>query len=123
MSEIINNFDIVKPARVTYKPTGAEYVLDFSRESAVFAQERGFDTDDIGVKPTIAIPNLFFFSLRKNHRNIAKNQADKLFETLFPDGMPAGLVERLVLLFQQASLINIIAEDEGKNAQTVVELD
>lgn len=84
---------------------------------------KGFDSDDIGIQPTVAVPNLFYFALRKNHKHLAKNQADKLFEKLFPEGMPAAVIERLNMLFQQASLIGIIADDEAKNSQTVVEMD
>lgn len=115
--------EAVKPAKVTYSPTGDVYVLDFSRASVVFAQERDFNPDNIFDKPTITIPLLFWYSLRKNHQNIAKNQADKLFGSLFPDGMPASLIDRLLALYNQAALTNIIAGDEEKNAQTVVELE
>ena len=122
MSETVNNVDRIEPVKITYTPTNEEYILDFSRESAVFAQERGFSTDEIYTKPTVLIPALFFFSLRKNHRSIAKNQADKLFEKLFPNGMPKAVLQRLIELFDQASLIGILEDEEGKNSETVVEL-
>lgn len=114
--------DIINPVRITYKGV-EEYVLDFSRESAIFAQERGFDPDDLKRKPTVFIPDLFWYALRKNHRNIARNQADKLREKLFPNGMTSELIVRLIELYNQAALLKLIdtEEDSGKNGDTVVE--
>ena len=114
--------DIINPVRITYKGV-EEYVLDFSRESAVFAQERGFDPDDLKRKPTVFIPDLFWYALRKNHRNIARNQADKLREKLFPNGLTTELIVRLIELYNQAALLKLIDTDEepGKNGDTVVE--
>ena len=38
--------DIVKPARLTDDKTGQVYVLDFSRESIVFAERNKFKLED-----------------------------------------------------------------------------
>ena len=114
--------DIVTPIRITYKGI-EEYILDFSRETVVFAQERGFDPDDLKRKPTIFIPELFWYALRKNHRNIALNQADKLREKLFPNGIPTDVIVRMIELYNQAALLKLIDTDEEpeKNGDTVVE--
>ena len=124
MSKVIAEQDRIPAAKITYTPTGEEYILDFSRESAKFAQMHGFNSDDILTKPTIAIPQLFYYALRMHHKKIALNQAEALFEKLFPDGMDDTLIGRLGELYQQAALVGIISdsEDEGKNPQTVVEL-
>lgn len=114
--------DIVAPIRITYKGI-EEYILDFSRETVIFAQERGFDPDDLKRKPTIFIPELFWYALRKNHRNIALNQADKLREKLFPNGIPTNVIVRMIELYNQAALLKLIDTDEEpeKNGDTVVE--
>lgn len=123
MSKIIADNERIPSAKITYKPTGEVYELDFSRESAVFAQSHGFNPDDITDKPTVAIPQLFYYSLRMHHKKIALNQAQALFDKLFPDGMPVELIARLGELYNQASLVGIVAdEDEGKNSDTAVEL-
>ena len=124
MSKVIAEQERIPAVKITYTPTGEEYTLDFSRESAKFAQMHGFDSDDILTKPTIAIPQLFYYSLRMHHKKIALNQAEALFEKLFPDGMSEAVVGRLGELYSQASLVGIISdsEDETKNPQTVVEL-
>ena len=111
---------IEKPVLLTYKPTGEQYTLDFSRESALFAQERGFDPSQILVKNLIVIPEFFWYSLRKNHKNIAKNQAEALFKKLFPDGIPKVVLERLARLYDQAITLNVITDDESKNAETEI---
>jgi hypothetical protein len=114
--------EIISPVHIVYKGV-EEYTLDFSRETAVFAQERGFDPDDLKKKPTVFIPELFWYALRMHHRNIARNQADKLREKLFPNGLTTELIVRLIELYNQAALLKLIDTEDGpeKNGDTVVE--
>lgn len=130
MSEIIvqNTTDEPDYIRLTYKPTGEEYVLQFSRSSVVFAQQRGFNPMEVEVKPTIVIPELFYYAMRKNHMALSKEKVDKIREKLFPNGLPEKVIMRLVELYNIASSTQIIDldsvdnEDYGKNAETEVEM-
>jgi len=124
MSKIIADHERIPSVKITYTPTGEEYELDFSRASAVYAQNHGFNPDDVYTKPTVTIPQLFYYALRMHHQRIALNQAQALFDKLFPDGMPANVVTRLGELYSQASLVGIMVdeEEEGKNPQTAVEM-
>jgi len=129
MSEIIvkNTTDEPDYIKLTYKPTGEEYTLQFSRASAVFAQQKGFNPNEIDVKPNLVIPDLFFYAMRKNHIGISKEKVDKIREKLFPNGLPVKVITRLVELYDIAcstALIDLdtIDDEEVKNAQTEVEM-
>lgn len=121
--ELEKEKEVFKPIKLTYMDSEV-YELDFSRESAVFAQMRGFDPSKIEQQPSIIIPDLFYYAMRKNHKNLARNQVDAIRKKLFPTGLPANVLERLSQLYEQASLIDLIASDEdaAKNTNTVVEM-
>lgn len=113
----------VKPVRLVDQETGAAYTLDFSRDSVRFAESRGFKPEEVMEFPSTKIPELFFYAFRKNHKNMAKNQTDNiLFDQL--QGVSGPLLERLILLYNQAALTHLIVTDEvdEKNARMIVEL-
>ncbi len=114
--------DRVKPVRLVGE-NGDEYILDFSRDSVRFAEQRGFKTDEVLDFPATKIPELFFYAFRKNHKNLAKNQTDKILEEEL-GGMTEALLTRLMQLYNQAALTHIVVTDEeaAKNARMTVEL-
>lgn len=113
----------VKPVRLVDNETDVEYTLDFSRDSVRFAEQRGFKPDEVLEYPATKIPELFFYAFRKNHKNIAKNQTDKILEEQL-GGMTEALLTRLIQLYNQAALTHLIVseEDSAKNARMTVEL-
>ena len=115
--------DRVRPARLIDQETGDEYTLDFSRDSVRFAEQRGFKPDEVLDFPATKIPELFFYAFRKNHKNLAKNQTDRILEEQL-GGMTEALLTRLIQLYNQAALTHLIAseEDNEKNARMTVEL-
>ena len=74
MSNAANEIQRVNPMRITDNDSGNVYELDFDRETAVFAQNRGFKPDDVVDYPTAKVPELFFYAFRKNHKRVPKNQ-------------------------------------------------
>ena len=123
MSEkVIDIQDRVNPLRITDNERGIVYELDFSRESVKFAENRGFKIDEIAVFPVTRIPELFYYAFRKNHKNVARSQTDKLLDEM--DGLSNAVLERLVQLYNQAALTHLIATDEDteKNSKVTVEL-
>lgn len=127
MSEFIvanktNEPDYIK---FTNKVSGETYTLQFSRASALFAQDRGFNPDEIAIKPARVIPDLFFYAMKKNHGNLARNQVDAIREKFFPNGLPMKIVQRLADLYAEACLTQVIdlnEEDDPKNAELEVEM-
>lgn len=111
----------IKPIVLTDNETGIKYTLEFTRDSVKFAQFKGFNIDDIDTKPMLAIPDLFYYSFRANHKNVSREKIDKLFEEL--GGMPSGMLERLIQLYYLPYNTLIADEDEGepKNAKLTVE--
>ena len=109
--------DIVKPARLTDDKTGQVYVLDFSRESIVFAERNKFKLEDAIEYPVTGMRDLFYYAFRKNHRNISREKTDKLIEK-WGGGIPEELVKRLIQLYQQALASNsiVVDEDAAKNS-------
>lgn len=122
MSEILS-VDRVPPMFVNDTETGKRYELDFSRESVIFAENRGFRIDEVALYPMTRIPDLFFYAFRKNHKNVARNQTDALLEKM--GGLAPAALERLNMLYQQAFNYSGIIQtdsDKEKNATATVEL-
>ena len=115
--------NIVKPARLTDDKTGQVYVLDFSRESIVFAERNKFKLEDAIEYPVTGMRDLFYYAFRKNHRNISREKTDKLIEK-WGGGIPEELVKRLIQLYQQALASNsiVVDEDAAKNSGLTLEL-
>jgi hypothetical protein len=87
-----------------------------------FAEAHGFELDDLTRFPTTKIPDFFYFAMRKNHKNLSRNQVDQIFDEI--GGVSGKVLSRLVALYNQASLTYVIASDEDyeKNAKVTVEM-
>lgn len=115
--------DKINPIKLYDKDNGKTYELDFSRESVVFAEDRGFKLSDVAEYPVSKIPEFFYYAFRKNNRELSRGQTNALFDRL--GGVSAEVVERLVSLYNQAALSNTVVdstEDMGKNGGMAVEL-
>lgn len=113
----------INPLRITDNDTGNTYELDFSRESVAFAEGREFRLEDVTDFPVTKIPALWYYAFRKNHKNVARSQTDALLDKI--GGLTDAMLERLLLLYNQAALSNNILqtkEDLEKNARVTVEL-
>ena len=112
----------VKPLVITINETKERFVLEFSRESVKFAEQRGFDINDVGKYPMTKIPELFYYAFRMHHKNISRERADRiLYDEL--NGLPDGMLERLGLLYSEPfEALSAIKEDgEAKNSRVTVE--
>lgn len=114
--------ETVQPIIITDNKTGTTYTLDFSRDSILFAENRGFKPEEVTVYPVSKFPELFYYAFRMHHKNMARNQTDKLYERL--GGFSEKFLTRLLELYNQAALSNNIVlddEDMGKNGDMTVE--
>lgn len=112
---------MVKPIIITDEEKNIEYTLEFNRESVKFAESRGFKFDEVADFPMTKVPELFFYAFRMHHKNIARNQTDKiLFEDL--GGIPNGMIERLAELYQAPfEALTVLEEgEETKNPKMTV---
>ena len=124
MREKVTNIqDHVQPARLTDDQTGQVYELDFSRESVVFAERNKFKLEEAIEYPVTGMSDLFYYSFRKNHRNVSREKTDKMIAR-WGGGVPEKLVKRLIQLYQQAQASNAIQVDEDaeKNSGLTLEL-
>ena len=115
--------EVIAPIRLTDNETGKVYELDFSRDSVRFIEQQGYRIDQTFDFPNKNIPQLFYYSFRKNHRNVSLEQADKLREKL--GGLTEKIAVRLVDLYMQATASNNVIQDEeelAKNSRVTVEL-
>ena len=87
----------VKPIIVKDDEAGMEYTLEFNREAVKFAEARGFKINDVADYPMTKIPELWFYSFRMHHKNVARAKTDALLDGL--GGIPDGLLERLGELY------------------------
>ena len=121
----IKENEIVKPIKITDSETNRVYILDFDRDSVVYAEARGFDWDEVGSKPGIMIPLIWNAAFRRYDKKLSMEKTTKILETL--GGMRPEWLARLKQLYDQ-SLASLIADpdetgEEGKNAKMTVSLD
>ena len=112
----------INPLKLTDNKTGETYELDFNRE-ALWAMDRdGFKIDEVTDYPATNIPKLFFYSFRKNHRKMTRTQTDHLLQDVL-HGVTPKMLERLILLYNQAVTANNVQDDEDleKNLDVTVE--
>lgn len=113
----------IDPIRLTDNDTGKVYELDFSRESVKFVENQGYKIEETFDFPNVNVPKLFYYSFRKNHRNVSLEQAEKLLDKM--GGLTEKIAVRLVNLYRQATMANNIIQDEedlAKNSHVTVEL-
>jgi hypothetical protein len=113
----------VKPIVITNSQTKEQYTLEFSRDTVRFAEVHGFEWDDVGKYPMTKIPEIFYYSFRMHHPNIARANTDKLLELM--GGMSAKFLARLRELYDAPflTLINTGDETNSKNGILTVDLD
>lgn len=112
----------VKPIKLTDPKTNEVYILEFSRESVKFAEFRKFNISELLDFPQTNIPDLWFYAFRKNHKNVARSQTDKMLYDI--GGLKKEELERLINLYNEPAA-SLILDDEGdtrKNAKMTVEL-
>lgn len=103
--------------------SGEKYILEFSRESIRFAEQRGFVVDEVIKYPVTKVPEFFYYAFRKNHKNVSRERTDRmLYEDL--GGLSSAVIERLIQLYMepQNALIRTEEDGETKNARMTVEL-
>lgn len=110
----------VKPIILTYED-GTEYTLEFNRESVIYAENHGFDRDDVVQKLMTRIPELFFYAFRMHHPTIKRERTDSI---LFDDlgGITDKVSERLIELYNAPYETLINDTGKPKNAKMTVRL-
>lgn len=114
----------IKPIVLTDTETGEQYTLEFTADSVTYAQQRGFNLNEWEAKPMVVFPQLFMYSFRANHRSVMPYKIQKLWDELSRDGVPDGVLERLMELYNKPIACMLVGEDEdgGKNSKVTVEL-
>lgn len=107
------------PMKITDPESGSVYTLDFNRESVKFAEHRGFKIMEVADAPETNVSDLFFYAFRKNHRDIARANVDKILEEL--GGLLPEEVQRLQELYS-SSIVSLNVEGDRKNSKLRVEL-
>ena len=101
----------VNPIKVTDKDTGEVYELDFNRESVKFMATQEFTVDESIINYVATKgEELWYYAFRANHRRLARNQTDKLYEKM--GGLTPKIIGRLIELYNQALMSNSIIQDD-----------
>ena len=113
----------INAIRFTDNDTNESYELDFNNESVHFMAERNFVIDDnFGDLIAIKGKELWFYAFRANHKKMARNQTDKLYEKM--GGLSPKVTERLIQLYYQAlNSNNIVQDDEDLEANPHVTME
>lgn len=104
----------VNPLILTDPVDGAVYELDFNRDSVLFAENREFKIDEMFDYPAKNVPLLFWYALRKNHKSVAKNQAETILLDHFK-GLSVKKIGTLVALYNQARFANAVILDDDED--------
>lgn len=112
----------VNPIKLTNNKTGEVFELDFNRETLYVMDRDGFKIEEVADYPATNIPKLFFYAFRRNHRKMTKAQTDRILQEVL-HGVTPKMLERLILLYNQAATANNVQEDEDleKNSDVTVE--
>lgn len=112
----------INPIKITINKTGETYELDFNRETLFVMDRDGFKINEVTDYAATNIPKLFFYSFRKNHRKMTKAQTDNILQNEL-HGVTPKMLERLILLYNQAVTANNVQDDEDleKNLGVTVE--
>lgn len=113
----------VNPIKLTDNETGEVYELNFNRETLFVMDRDGFKIDEVADFPSTNVPKLFYYSFRMNHRKKTRDQIDKILRDKL-HGLTPKMIQRLILLYNQAATANNIQDDEDleKNAEVTVEM-
>jgi len=117
-----NKTEKINPLRITVNGSGETYELNFSRDSVQFAERREFVVDDVLKFPQTKVPEFFFYAFRMNHKGLSRSQTDDILNKM--GGLSPKVLERLMLLYNQAQMSNNLQDDEDleKNGAVTVEL-
>lgn len=113
----------VKPIVLRNTETNTEYVLEFDKESVKFAEDHGFVIARVPDFPMTGIHDFFYYAFRKHHRNISRQQTDKILDEELGGvgGLPQGFIERLNQLYS-VPFDKGMVEENGKNAKMQIEM-
>ena len=112
----------VKPIIIHDMENSVDYTLEFDRDSVRFAEQRGFDMDDVGRYPMTKLPELFYYAFRMHHRSVSREKTDRIF---FDElgGLPEGVAERLGALYAAPyEALSQKKDKQAKNPKVTVEL-
>lgn len=119
----IDEKEKVNPIKLTDTETGREYVLEFDKESVKFAEDHGFVISRVADFPMTGIHDFFYYAFRKHHRNLSRQQTDKILDDELGGvgGLPKGFIERLNQLYS-VPFDNMVDEESGKNVKMQIEM-
>lgn len=109
------NKNRIEPLILNDVETGEQYILDFSRESVKYAERMQFEVENVLKFPNTEGEKFFFYAFRKNHKFVPREKTDKMLEAMH--GLPQEGWARLIQLFQQAQLANVIQDEEDEEAK------
>ena len=114
------NENIVKPIIIHDEEHEREYTLEFNRDTVKFAEQRGFDINDVQRFPMTKLPELFYYAFRMHHPNISRANTDKIFFDSL-GGLTDQVANRLGELYA-VPYEALNGADERKNPKVTVEL-
>lgn len=108
----------VKPITITTEDNRI-YTLEFDRASVCYAEEHGFDINEVARTPMTGIYKLIYFAMRKHHPFMKYEKVMDFVDENFGGvaGLPEGFAERLGELYSAP-----FGDSESKNPKTRVDM-
>ena len=86
---------------LTVEESGRQMIAEFNRETVASMEDRGITPEKVADRPTNGIPLFFYWSFKKNHPKVKKDETDALFEGLSAEDKKA-VITRLMEMWTEA---------------------
>lgn len=98
--------------KINLKFNGRDYVLEYTRTTALALEQNGFNLSDIKKKPANSIITLFHGAFLANHRRVSGEEIDRIFDSMKDKDK---LLSALVSMYDEtvSSLLEDSSDDEG----------
>ena len=105
--------------KLKIKFDGAEYLLEYTRTTALALEQAGFSLSDIKRKPVSSLMTLFRGAFMANHKRVETETVDRMFESM-PD--KTKLLSVLVGMYDEtvSALMEDPSGDEGNAEWTAI---
>ena len=89
----------IKPIIIKDSVTDEDkYILEFSKESIRWAENRGFVISELSNRLVGGTEDLIYYAFRMRHPGMSKQQVNDIIDEI---GVPDGMIERLIALYNQ----------------------
>ena len=108
--------------KITITAEGKKYTLMFTRKTAASYNQMGYDAEDLGKRPLVAIPPFILCAFKANHGDISQKKVNEIWAAV-PKNKKPDVLNALITMYSDTYLDlmgdDSATEDDEGNAATV----